>query len=429
MAEAARNTYATTSGNAAAGSPNQVAVVNDGTADRQVVVLGAGDGTSTLVDGTSANPLTHKLTNGTNIADVVAGDAGFNGVATASATKTITFTTSTSGAQVILANTNLEGYASVEVVYNSVGAGLALSGQFSTASAGTYVTSATFAAGTSGFNGALGTTVNTIYVSPIRGNYFQINVTALTSGTFSGTVTLRASLPNAGGFSATQSGTWTVGSNSATGSAVPANAFYGGYQNNAGSLIGFISSLKAGNTAASSDNVLPYAPYVYNGTSNDKTVSASSASNTTGTGLLGIGALAVAATALPSAATATNYVRTMADKFGRQVVLPQAPRDLVGQQSTTITSSTGSTTVVTAGAAGVLNDITSITLTNSSASATLATLSDGTNSYYFYCPAGDMRGATYQVPLAATAAATAWTLTCGTSVASLYVTVQFVKNQ
>lgn len=57
MSETALNTYSVTSGNASNTSSNSVAVVNDGTANRQIVVLGAGDGTAALNDGSAANPL------------------------------------------------------------------------------------------------------------------------------------------------------------------------------------------------------------------------------------------------------------------------------------------------------------------------------------------------------------------------------------
>lgn len=57
MAESALDTFAVNSGNSAAGAANTVAVVNDGTANRQIVTLGASDGTTTMVDGTPANPL------------------------------------------------------------------------------------------------------------------------------------------------------------------------------------------------------------------------------------------------------------------------------------------------------------------------------------------------------------------------------------
>lgn len=136
----------------------------------------------------------------------------------------------------------------------------------------------------------------------------------------------------------------------------------------------------------------------------------------------------LAKTALPTAVSDGQLVGIMSDKFGRPVILPQAPRDLVGFQTTTITASTGSVTVVT-GVANIFSDISSVTLTNSGASATTFLLSDGTNVYTLYVPAGDMRGAVYQVPLAATTVATNWTGQCGTSTSSIICTIQFIKNR
>jgi len=136
----------------------------------------------------------------------------------------------------------------------------------------------------------------------------------------------------------------------------------------------------------------------------------------------------LASTALPTATTAADLVGAMYDKFGRTIVIPQAPRDLVGFQTTTFTASTSSTTVLT-GVSNIFSDITSVALANSGASATLFTLSDGTNSYSFYVPAGDMRGAVYQVPLAATTVDTNWTGQCGTSTSSLICTITYIKNR
>lgn len=153
-----------------------------------------------------------NINDGTNSASVVAGDSGFNGQAVASATKTYTFTTSTPGVQTILANTPTEGYSWIEIVYTSVGSGLALTGQFSTASGGTYINSSTFqiqnTAGTS--LAALGVANNTIYGSIVHGNFFQIAVSALTSGTFAGTVTLRAMPPPPYILAVGQSGAWSI---------------------------------------------------------------------------------------------------------------------------------------------------------------------------------------------------------------------------
>lgn len=181
---------------------------------------------------------TAVISDGTNGANIIQGDTGFNGVAISNATRTYTFSTSATGAQTILANTPTEGFATVEVVYTSVGAGLGITGgQFSATNGGTYVSSANFASGTSGFSGALGTTVNTIYTSPVKGNFFQIAVSALTSGTFTGTVTLRANPPQSSGVQASQTGTWNVGGATsaamADGFANPTNnsvaSFDGGY--------------------------------------------------------------------------------------------------------------------------------------------------------------------------------------------------------
>jgi hypothetical protein len=249
MAETADKTYAVTAANAAAGAPNSVAVVNDGTGDRQIVVLGAGDGTTTLNDGSATLPLNTKITDGTNLANILKSDgtaAGQNAQLVAPAVQTITFTTSTPGAQTILANTDVSHYSWIEVTYTSVGPGLALTGQFSQTNGGTYVNTATW----SNSNGSvpptgLATAASITYYSVIHGNYFQIAVSALTSGTFAGTVTLHTTPLTYDTIRATQNGTWTVGSNSATGSAVPANAFYGG-----------VKALTTSPTAATTGNLV-----------------------------------------------------------------------------------------------------------------------------------------------------------------------------
>jgi len=138
----------------------------------------------------------------------------------------------------------------------------------------------------------------------------------------------------------------------------------------------------------------------------------------------------IAATALPSANTATELTVPMTDKFGRQVVLTAGMRDILAATGTTITSTTGATTVVAA-VASTYCDITSLTITNSSGTATLLTLNDGTNSYIFSAAAGPGWGITipFNPPLPAASVNTAWTVACGTSVASVYVVAQYVKNK
>jgi len=213
------------------------------------------DGSGNPKAVTPSQPLPSNLTDGTTVTSIVAGDTGFNGVVTNKGVKTLTFTTSSSGAQTILANTDVRGYAWIYVIYSSVGSGLANTGQFSTTSGGTYLNSATFANATNTSSpGQLGVASGQIYNSPVTGNYFQINVSALTSGTFSGTVILStASIPFPTTFSS-QSGTWTVGANSATGSAVPANAFYIGINDiSTGNLV---AARAAGSTINTASGIL-----------------------------------------------------------------------------------------------------------------------------------------------------------------------------
>jgi hypothetical protein len=166
-----------------------------------------------------------EITDGTNTANVVAGDTGFNGLATASATKTYTFSTTTTGASTVLANTPCEGYSWIEVIYSSVGSGLALQGVFATASGGTYIQSNYWSSGPFNANvSSLGTSSGTVYSGPIQSNFFQIAVSALTSGTFAGTVILRATPPPL----TTVNISGSIGSAYTVGSSVPGSAFYQG---------------------------------------------------------------------------------------------------------------------------------------------------------------------------------------------------------
>lgn len=248
------------------------------------------DGSGNPKSVTPSQPLPSNITDGTTAANVVAGDSGFNGVATASATKTYTFTTSASGAQIILANTPSEGFSWVEVYFSSVGSGLALQAQYSNTTSN-YINLTSFANGFSAaFNNSVTAGAAVLSYSPIHGNYFQLNVTALTSGTFAGWVIFHNTQPIPSSISATQNGTWTVGSTSATGSAAPANAFYQGIINAAGNLQG-IQAASATADGSAGNALVGGSQSIYNGGSFDRIRSATTASNTTGTGLLGVGNL------------------------------------------------------------------------------------------------------------------------------------------
>jgi hypothetical protein len=138
-----------------------------------------------------------------------------------------------------------------------------------------------------------------------------------------------------------------------------------------------------------------------------------------------------ARTTNPTAVADGDRVDCFRDDVGRSVVVMNQCRDLVGTQQTTITSSTSETTIVTAGGAGVFNDLTSLAITNSSATALIVTLKDstaGTTRGIYAIAANGGIVLTFPTPKAQGTANNNWTLTCGTSVASIYVVAEFVKN-
>jgi hypothetical protein len=286
-------------------------------------------------------PLT-GLTDGANVANVVAGDSGYNGIATSSATKTISFTTSAAGAQTLLANTNVEGYAWILVQFsvNST-VGLALTGQFSATSGGSYANANSFSTTNSVIPTGLGTATSVIYGSPVVGNYFQVAISALTSGTLTGSITLSSTARPYGGMFAAQSGAWTVGSSSAVGSAVPANAFYiGGIQS------GNLATPNVGNgnadsySAAANGLVTVGLGSVYNGTSWDRQRSASTVAGTTGTGLPGAGVLGYDGTNWRALSTSSSGVLSVSSAPATSGGLSAATGS-IGATATSVKASAG----------------------------------------------------------------------------------------
>jgi hypothetical protein len=139
-----------------------------------------------------------------------------------------------------------------------------------------------------------------------------------------------------------------------------------------------------------------------------------------------------AATALPTAGSAGNLTGAMADKFGRQVVLPITVRDLTGTQTTTISASTSETTIVTQ-AASVFNDLLLLVISNTSATATRIDFRDTTGGSVLFsveAPATDTRGFSLGgVAIPQTTVNTNWTAQCATSVADIRIYAVFAKNK
>lgn len=139
-----------------------------------------------------------------------------------------------------------------------------------------------------------------------------------------------------------------------------------------------------------------------------------------------------AANATPAAMSANgDVVNAQYDLYGRQITR-ESLRENKGRQVTTITSSTTETTIVTA-TASVFHDIFRLLLTNTSATATAVTIRDTTGGSVvasFVAGAGETVGFSGPISSGMTQAAvnTNWTAQCGTSVASLIVTAEYVNN-
>ena len=134
---------------------------------------------------------------------------------------------------------------------------------------------------------------------------------------------------------------------------------------------------------------------------------------------------------LPTATSSGQLTGFSTDKYGRQIVLNNAFRDIMGSQTTTISASTTETTIVTA-AASVFNDLSAIWFNNTSATATRVDVRDttaGSVIWQIYVPAGDIRGISFNTPYPQTSVNTNWTATCATSITDLRVTALFVKNR
>jgi hypothetical protein len=141
----------------------------------------------------------------------------------------------------------------------------------------------------------------------------------------------------------------------------------------------------------------------------------------------------VAATALPTAATNTQRMNAMGDKFGRLAAVLGTVRDLKGTQTTTISASTTETTIVTAGGAGVFNDPVMILVANTSAGTNtridFRDATAGTVRFSMQCPANQTTG--FNIPgesIPQTTAANNWTAQCATSTTDVRIYVLYEKN-
>lgn len=134
----------------------------------------------------------------------------------------------------------------------------------------------------------------------VDGNSSALNVDINGNLKTAGTATV------SGTVAATQSGTWNVGASSATGAAVPANAFYIAGINASGNLVGLASIDRIGDTATGSA-ALATGQLIYNGTNYDRKRSIIAGTNSTGTGIGAVGLVAQLDDVAPTAVSENQF--------------------------------------------------------------------------------------------------------------------------
>jgi|GEM_PF-1085838 len=131
----------------------------------------------------------------------------------------------------------------------------------------------------------------------------------------------------------------------------------------------------------------------------------------------------------PTAVADADRVNAIFDDLGRLVVIMDQVRDLVNDQTTTI-STTTETTIFTA-VASVFNDLVMLTIANTSATATRIDFRDTTGGavrFSLYCPAGATIGFVPKVPIKQATVNTNWTAQLGTAVTDVRIFAQVVRN-
>lgn len=124
---------------------------------------------------------------------------------------TQTFSVTSTG---VIGPYDVSGYAWVTVQFTNTGTGPTISGQFSGDSGTTWQTPNNWWNSSVSSNATAGITVNTstLQEAVIMGDYFRLNLTALTSGTVAGTIKFYTNPRpvRTMGVTATQAGTWTM---------------------------------------------------------------------------------------------------------------------------------------------------------------------------------------------------------------------------
>jgi hypothetical protein len=173
-------------GQATSANSQPVVIASDQSA---IPVTVGGGGLAQDTTLTNGNQLT-KITDGTQIANTVAGDTGQNALVTAGSHKEVAFSTTTAQA---VAATDAGNFRWVSVHIVTQGTNSAITFQCSNDNTNWYstqMTSATLAQGASTSLAAVG------FTGPLTGRYFRLNVSGISAGTTAGVVSFSA-MPSA----------------------------------------------------------------------------------------------------------------------------------------------------------------------------------------------------------------------------------------
>jgi len=161
----------------------------------------------------SSGSILSFITNGTQIADTLAGDSGQNSLVITGARKEVSFTTNTAQA---VGTTDVSNYRYVGVQITSQGSSSTVTFQGSNDNS-TWVSIALMISTSVGnVQPVTSTTSTALYHGPLPFRYFRLNVTGISAGTTAGVIELFGEPPAnmIGSFLAQQSGAWTVALNS-----------------------------------------------------------------------------------------------------------------------------------------------------------------------------------------------------------------------
>lgn len=153
--------------------------------------------------------------------------------------------------------------------------------------------------------------------------------------------------------------TQPVSSASATGSSVPANAFYIAGVNSSGNLAGLVTYDRA-NDSASGTGILSIGNYIYNGTNDDRIRSVVNGTNSIGTGIVASGLIAQLDDVSPTVITENQFGSLRIDSARQLRVNNQLAPDATALNTYSVHLTANATTTPTAATAYV----SSITLSN-----------------------------------------------------------------